>query len=241
MGFYEEISEYYDYIFPVGKDQLEFLKEAGGKPPKDILDIACGTGGYSLALAGMGYNPTAVDIDSKMTEEAGKKARAGGFDINVIQADMISLTSFIKTKHDMAFCIGNSLVHLGGVDEIGTFLKEVKLLLKEKGTAVFQIINYDRIIAKGISELPAISNDEKGLSFTRSYKHDKYTGKILFNTVLSVEGKKIENTIPLFPLMHSDFLTLLKQAAFTEIQVFGDFKHTPYDRDNSYLLVIKAC
>ncbi len=70
MGFYEQISKYYDYIFPAGKEQIDFIETAAGTPPKKVLDIACGSGGYSVALAKDGYSVTAVDLDEKMVESA---------------------------------------------------------------------------------------------------------------------------------------------------------------------------
>jgi len=66
MGFYEEISKYYDYIFPVGKEQINFITKVAGEGPKSVLDIACGTGGYALELAKQGYAVTAVDLGGRV-------------------------------------------------------------------------------------------------------------------------------------------------------------------------------
>lgn len=43
MTFYDDISNYYDSIFPVSKDTVEFIKRSIGEPPESVLDIACGT------------------------------------------------------------------------------------------------------------------------------------------------------------------------------------------------------
>lgn len=240
MGFYEEIALYYDIIFPVGKEQLKFLIDVSGEPPKGILDIACGTGGYSVELAKRGYNLTSVDLDYKMTEEAAKKAKSGSLPMEVIQADMTSLSSYINSKYDMAFCIGNSLVHLGGLKEIGLFLSEAGKLLKNIGMVVFQIINYDRIIEKGIGKLPDIIDEKKGISFTRLYKYDNNENKIMFNTILKNGERIIENTIPLFPLKSADLIYLMQENGYCNIHAYGDFEYSPFDRHNSYMLVITA-
>ncbi|MDP4181321.1 MAG: class I SAM-dependent methyltransferase, partial [Bacillota bacterium] len=59
MGFYDEISKYYDYIFPSFEEQLRFINDIAGEPPRSLLDIACGTGSYSIKLAKKGFDITA--------------------------------------------------------------------------------------------------------------------------------------------------------------------------------------
>ena len=239
MGFYEEISKYYDNIFPIGNEQIAIIMETAGKPPKAILDVACGTGGYSLELAKQGYLVTAVDIDAKMVEAARDKAKINNVEFNAIQANMLTLTVDLAEKYDLIFCIGNSIVHLGGLNEIEKFLSDVKSLLKVGGSAIFQIINYDRVMKKGITSLPTITDETIGLCFERMYELDRVSGNVLFNTILKVNNEKIENSIPLYPLLSNDFLNLIKQVGFINIELFGDFKGSKYDTENSYMTVLR--
>jgi len=61
MDFYESVSAYYDLIFPVDPQTTAFLSSRVG-PHSLILDIACGTGGYSLALAEQGQSGPYYDL-----------------------------------------------------------------------------------------------------------------------------------------------------------------------------------
>ena len=85
MGFYEQISKYYDYIFPTGDAQLQFIKETAGAPDKKVLDVACGSGGYSIELAKARFKVTATDLDEAMISMAREKAHKEGLDINILQ------------------------------------------------------------------------------------------------------------------------------------------------------------
>lgn len=175
MSFYKEISDYYDYIFPTGKEQIDFISRNAGNPPKSLLDIACGTGNYSIELAGMGYEVMATDISVEMIKQLESKISNLGYNIYKIkcmQAGMLDLAEKLHEKYDLAFCIGNSVVHLNGKGEIQAFFKSVKMLLKEGACFVLQIINFDRILSKGVKELPAITNEEVGLKFERYYHFD---------------------------------------------------------------------
>lgn len=240
MAFYEDLSNYYDYVFPTGKEQLDFIREVAGNTPKALLDIACGTGGYSIELAKLGYNVTATDIDASMIEALKNKIPEQGRNVVCIKAGMLELAEKLQTKYDLAFCIGNSIVHLNDKDEIESFIKASKELLKKDGNLIIQVINFDRILLKDIKELPAIKNDKIGLNFERFYRYEKAINKIFFRTILSVEGKKLDNEIPLYPLLSDEVVEMLEEAGYKKVRTFGDFSGSKFDKYNSYMLVIQA-
>src|SRR5690242_698380 len=111
--FYDEISKYYDDIFPIGKYQVDLLREVIGEGSKDVLDIACGNGGYSKALSDLGHKVTAVDLNESMIEILNKNyENINGKVLNMLDIDKLD------EKYDLAYCIGNSLVHLDNDEEI---------------------------------------------------------------------------------------------------------------------------
>ncbi len=244
MGFYEQIAPYYDYIFPAGREQLSFIKATAGEPPAKLLDIACGTGVYSVELARDGYTVWATDVDSEMIRRAQLRASAENIPVKALECDMLQLDSLIDDRFDCIFCIGNSIVHLGGMEDILAAVRQMKMRLKQKGTLILQIINFDRILEKGISTLPTIVNQDKGLEFQRNYRLDAQTGLIYFDTILTVnEGgqkNRFENRVRLFPLLSSDLLGILKNAGFGQIDFYGGFNGDPYIAGESYLLVVRA-
>jgi 2-polyprenyl-3-methyl-5-hydroxy-6-metoxy-1,4-benzoquinol methylase len=244
MGFYEQISKYYDYIFPTGRQQSGFIQTAAGIPPKKILDVACGSGGYSAALAKAGYCVTAVDLDEKMVEMTLVKKHREGLLINAMVCNMLDISKkFYSNAFDLVFCIGNSIVHLGSKEDILDALKQMQACLKPDGTLIIQIINFDRVFKHNISSLPTIENDEIGLKFIRNYRFDDKTGLIRFNTLLTINGsegwKEYENTAELLPLLSVDLIELMKKAGFKDVSLYGDFEYSKYDED-SYMLVMKG-
>lgn len=240
MGFYEEISKYYDYIFPTGDEQMAFLREVLGKPPKSILDIACGTGGYSLGLSELGYKVTACDLDAKMLELLESKAEGQGLDIGIIRADMANLNRQLSGRFNLAFCIGNSVVHLENINEIKEFLRNAKNLLENDGSLVIQIINFDRVLLKEVKALPTIENRNMGLTFERFYDYNREQNIIYFKTKLNVEGRSLENVLPLYPLLQDELVEAANAAGFKKLKLFGDFNGNEFDKYNSFMLVLWA-
>jgi glycine/sarcosine N-methyltransferase len=245
MGFYEQISKFYDYIFPVGETQLKFLKDSIGNTSKRVLDIACGSGGYSIELAKSGHKVTAVDLDEEMVALTKQKANLESLEVNSFKCDMKELkTKFADSQgFDFIFCIGNSIVHLGSLEEIQEALKQMYSIMGDGGTLVLQIINFDRILQHNISELPTLINTEIGLEFVRKYEHNAEKGMINFNTVLKVnnenENERFENSVELFPVISSKLMDMLEKADFKNINFYGDFTYSIYD-DKAFLLVVKA-
>src|SRR5690554_3267480 len=137
MGFYESIANYYDDIFIPNKKQIDFISKTMGYPPKNILDLACGTGSLSLKLAKLGYNVTGIDLDEQMIEKANNKNKLYNQNVKFL-VDNILTFSFSK-KFNGIYCIGNSIVHLDSLVEINNFFKNVKLNLKEEGKIIVQI------------------------------------------------------------------------------------------------------
>lgn len=233
--FYTEIAKYYDYIFPVGNAQIDLIKELTGEPPKDILDVACGSGGYSKLLSDQGYNVTAIDLDESMVQSLQKKDN--GIDVQVL--NMLDIKKINKT-FDLIFCIGNSLVHLNNNDEIHKYLKACKQCLKPEGKILIQIINYDRVLAKNVKGLSTIKNEQVGLVFERNYEYLKDKHKINFNTILKVDGRELENNVLLHPIKSTEILDILKDIGYKNIHFYGNFKKEEYNPMESVPLVITS-
>lgn len=233
--FYSEIAKYYDLIFPVGDAQIKLIKELVGEPPADILDVACGSGGYSIRLRNDGYNPVAIDLDEAMIHELKRKEPA--IDVQIL--NMLDIQR-IGRQFDLIFCIGNSLVHLNGNDEIRKFLKACNNSLKPGGSLLIQIVNYDRILAKQIKALPTIKNDEANLVFERHYSYLADKHKIDFKTILKKDTHTLENHQMLHPAASAELKDMLEEAAFKDIRFFGSFKKDQYDPMESFSLVITA-
>lgn len=239
MKFYTELSNVYDIVFPLDEDTVNFLIE-DLKPGDAVLDLACGTGEYSIALGKLGANVLGVDLNGDMIKMAEKKANA--LNVSFIEDDMTSLNNN-QNKYNLIFCIGNSIVHLGDKNKIEKFIRNMYNALCDGGVMVIQTINFDRILKNNIDSLPTIDRSDVGVNFIRKYNYNKAENKLDFNTELIIKNESGENryfnSVPLIMLMKDDIITMIKGAGFKNVEIYGSFTKKEYNNE-SYAMVVKG-
>ncbi|MCT4594971.1 MAG: class I SAM-dependent methyltransferase [Anaeromicrobium sp.] len=237
MSFYEKLSTYYDVVFKTGENQLKFIKKYMGDRKK-LLDVAAGTGNYSISLSKDGYEVDSLELDSHMVDLLEDKATGESIDMDIYEMNMMDIHEIDK-RYDGVYCIGNSLVHLNGKEEIGQFLKKTYDMLNHNGVIIIQIVNYDRVMKNNVTKLPTIDRSQEGVLFERLYS--RKDDKVIFTGNLSIieENKEYTSHVELFPLLKEDLEELLKRAGFRNMKFFGGFDESEYS-DETFANVIVA-
>jgi SAM-dependent methyltransferase len=111
--------------------EVEFiLSIADLQPGNKVLDLMCGYGRHSLALATKGIQMTAVDNQDSYIEEIQAEAIKNVLPVTAIQQDVISFSP--TDKFDAAICMGNSFAFFNKEDSI-QLLKVVAGSLNDGG------------------------------------------------------------------------------------------------------------
>ncbi|QOY36531.1 class I SAM-dependent methyltransferase [Anaerobacillus isosaccharinicus] len=235
MEFYNQLSQYYDIIFPLNKQSVDFIKEHLVDGP--VLDLAAGTGNHALALARDGFQVTATDLDENMVVKIKEKAALDEVTIIALPLAMEELDQLKDKSFSTIICLGNSLVHLNSLESVKSVTTTIYDLLDQNGKLMIQIVNYDRVLNEGITELPLINREKEQISFRRIYKHEE--NKILFKGELTIGGETLENEISLLPITSQQLVDVLTSVGFSKINLFGSFKGEPFEI-NSPALIIEA-
>ena len=105
------------------------------KPGMKILEIGAGTGRYSIALAKMGYDVTAVDLTPKHVEMMkAKSKRLKNFRCTV--ADALDLSMFEDKSFDMVLNFG-PMYHLFNKKDKNKAIAETLRVAKTNGICMF--------------------------------------------------------------------------------------------------------
>ena len=235
MGFYEQLSLYYDEIFPANAQELRFAAQLLDGRTR-LLDMGCGTGNKTAVLAEGIREVEAFDSDPGMIAKAAAINASPNIRYRIL--DLMDVDRvFAPESFDAALCLGNTLVHLTEPGAIDSFLAKTASVLKSGGMFLLQILNYDDILDKKITSLPRIETDRA--SFSREYVWQD--GVMHFVTELRIkEGdQRLPNDIVLVPLRRDALADGLAAAGFGVVEYYGNYAGEPYS-DTSFHLIAKA-
>ena len=226
--FYNQIAEKYDFIFPLSPAHKTFF--ASELHGKTILDVGAATGNLTAYLSSQGYEVTAIDLSERLIAKAAEKG------VTVQQLNMLAIDEL--PTFDNIVCIGNTLPHLDSKTSVQLFLQKAYRQLIRGGKLVLQLVNFQKYFAQQqgdyLGNLPLIENDK--VKFERYYYLNE-EGKIRFKTILDDTIKNEELLQPIFADQLTQWLT---QIGFQAINLYGNFKKDPFDKEKSMALIVTA-
>ncbi len=239
-AFYTDLSGVYDALFPVSEAQRGMfgrLLETG--PVRRVVDAGCGTGAQLLRFARAGASCLGFDPDPSLVAIA-RDTLAAYPDVRIEEGGFADLSRLASPGADLVLCLGNSLVHVPQ-EEAARFLADSFALLAAGGRLLFQILNYERLFAHGVTELPLMAAEDGAIEFRRRYLWEG-RDRVRFQTTLRIAGAEgpriVRNDIPLYPLYPDDLWDTLSRCGFREIRYFGDYAGTEFTVESEALVCL---
>ena len=146
---YEQFSYAYDRMmrnvnYTRWCDYIESLFKMYGCEPRNVLDLACGTGSLTLLLASKGYKVTGLDRAEGMLNVAREKADSENQKISLHQGDMINFK--LDQKFDAILCTYDSINYAIDEEELSKMLVTVSKHLTIDGLFIFDVTTERNIV-----------------------------------------------------------------------------------------------
>jgi SAM-dependent methyltransferase len=109
--------------------------------PRRGLDLGCGTGVQTLALAALGYGVTGVDFSARILGEYAWRTRAAG--ASAIEADISRFDA--GNGYDVAVCLGDTVSHLQDWDAVRAMFRCVSAALGEGGAFILASRDHSKV------------------------------------------------------------------------------------------------
>jgi glycine/sarcosine N-methyltransferase len=204
------------------------------------LDTGSGTGFHSVILAQLGLQVAATDISEHMLHATRENAKRKGVQVETIHTSFMDIEKNVKKTYDAVFCLGNSLSHIMEEKELLASLKGFHKVLNSGGQLFLQILNYDRIM-KNRERIQNVK-EVNGKIFIRFYD---YSEKILLFNILTIQKQESAmkhslHSVEIFPWRSAYLRRTLKDAGYSNVQLFGSMKLDAYDEISSKDLVVLA-
>lgn len=139
---YEALARVYDALVKDDEATAAWVELIEKHMPKgEVLELACGSGEITLALANHGYHMTASDLSKDMLEQAKAK------DLNHKVSWRVMDMSDIQDDHqyDGILCLCDSFNYLLEEEQVEAMLAGVSAHLKEGGCFIVDMHSLDRL------------------------------------------------------------------------------------------------
>lgn len=238
--FYNEISGIYEKMIDFEKN-LELRVAAYKKifPQKGkVIDIGCGVGLDSIALALNGHEVVSCDISPNMINEAKINAEKYGVNIDAVENSFQTISKKFFGEFDYVVSVGNTIAHLKP-GELKNAVNKIYKLLKPGGKTLIHILNYDLII-KNSKRINNIANRD-GNIIIRLYDFGKkdIDFNILSFSLNNTKDYKIVTTKH-YPHKAADIKNYLKKSGFKNIKLNGSFMGDKFVAGESKDLFVEA-
>lgn len=146
MGFYEEISHWYDAWSAHVTDDIEFYVGLASHSDGPLVELAVGNGRVAVPVAqATGRRVIGIDSSPAMLEQARVKAADAGVALDLRLGDMRDLE--LDELCALIYCPGRSLLHVPTWAERRQVFERVARSLKPGGRFAWNALAFDHAVA----------------------------------------------------------------------------------------------
>lgn len=195
---------------------------------KKVFDSCLGDGADSIYLVKQGFDVTSNDVDELFIEKAKGHAEREKVNLKITKYDWRNLRPFFSPKSfDAVLCLGNSLSYLFKKQDRLKAVKNFRLLLRDGGILIIDERNYQYFLDRSEEIV-------KQGKFRYKEKY-VYCGKKVCGRPVEISKDKVrmeyrhkgtgkKGYLVLHPFQRGELMQLLREAGFSRIENFSDFK-----------------
>lgn len=218
---YDELMNDFDY--EQWADYIERTFEKYDLKPKDILEMACGTGNLTYYLAKRRYNIVCFDLSSDMLSKAYEKLSRYK-NVKILNQNMIDFN--INKKFQVILSICDSINYITDENDLLKSFENVYKHLNEGGAFIFDINSHYKL--KNIIGNNTFIEDREDVYYTWQNYYDEKSDVCEFYLTFFKEEK--DGLYKRFDEEHAekayktdDIIQMLKNVGFSKVDSFEGF------------------
>lgn len=140
---------------------------------KCAIDLGCGNGIQSYALAKLGFNVIAIDFNQQLLSDLNE--RIDNLPITIHETDILNFEDRIENQVELICCMGDTISHFNSIDEIRKIISKIYLKLTVMGKVVLSFRDYSVALNNENRFIPVKSDDHQILTCFLEYSDDNVT------------------------------------------------------------------
>lgn len=197
-----------------------------GKTPTLLLDLACGTGGFSNEIALRGIEVIGVDMSEEMLSCARENSAKLGTDVLFLcqKAEQLDLYGTV----DGVICCLDSLNHITDIKNLRTAIEKVALFLEEDCLFIFDVNTVYKHTSVLADNTFVIEQDNIYCVWQNSFNPKNLTTDISLDFFVEEDGtyKRYSEDFSERAYTDEELNCLLENSGFKIIGVYSDMTET---------------
>jgi len=231
--------ELYPFIFPPDKldsaeEEVDSILELTGFAQGRVLDLCCGPGRHSIALAKRGAKVTGIDRSAFLLERAASRSRADSVEVEWVHEDM---RQFIRAEtFDLVINMYTSFGYFDDKNEDIKVLRNVIGSLRPGGTFLIELASKEWL-AKVYQPTTSEETADGGLLIQRHEIIDDWS-RIRNHWIVVNDGQAM--TFQFHHTIYSaqELKDRLDQVGFKNVRAFGDLSGGAFGIESARLVVL---
>lgn len=217
------------------ESEADFIENRLGLTPQArVLDVPCGSGRHTLALAARGHDMVGVDISTEAIDHARRAAADNGLDVELVVAEMRDIPP--DGSFDAAVCMGNSFGYLD-LDGLREFVSALAAAVRPGGGLV---VDYS---AAAESVLPGFVDDQPrdmtvgDITVSGSNTYDIANSRLQSSYVFTRGTQEVKVTALHHVYTVAHLRRLLVDGGFTDLEQYSGPDGEPFEVGTGRLLL----
>jgi SAM-dependent methyltransferase len=223
-----------DKVFEAAEGEIEKALVLADFHGGDVLDLACGPGRHSVALAGKGYRVTGVDRSPFLLARAEERGRSGNVSIEWIEEDM---RRFKRAEaFDLVVNLFTSFGYFDDGRDDALVLTRIYQNLKPGGALIMDILGKE-LMARHFRHTISAELDDGTLFIQRHEIIDGW-GRVRNQWILVENDEAVSFRFQTTLYSGKELKILLKQTGFKNSKLFGDLDGNEYGVNARRLIAV---
>lgn len=193
---------------------------AGVEPGAEVLDCPVGFGRHSFVLAEAGYHVTGLDRSEAQLAE-GERRRGDAEWPRLVHGDYRELP-FADASFDAVVCLFTSLGYLNRAGDVGV-LREFHRVPRPGAALIIKTMHRDWLARFSVPRTWKRLPDDSLFLQEREPDWEAGTASTLF-LVVTPDGERVERRFVHCVYTVAEWLAMLREAGFMEVESFGDWE-----------------
>jgi SAM-dependent methyltransferase len=225
-------------------EDIPFYLRQIGRYGEPVLELACGTGRITIAIAEKGFRVTGLDVSEAMLSHAKTKAAAKGVQVDWVRADCRDFE--LHRRFAFIFLPFNSITHIHDLESLEACFSCVREHLADGDRFVIDVFNprLDILIRDPAGRYPVAQYpdpDGRGtvvITENNIYDTASQINRIQwhYNVGEGIEEFVVENNMRI--LYPQELDALLLYNGFAIEAKYGNYDETPFDSTSPKQLVV---